>query len=468
MHDSTAIFIPYTFKGCACFISSLTHSCPIFPTMSPCIFDTTSVLPPYTPAGLVPSYSREPAHDERLIEHTPRPKSRVFNENYLKKSGRDTLILADQDATADCPTYGRQALINGFVSLDDRETVSKVVLTVKGKIDLMISERGSVTKTIVDKHYALWSAENSGSSSCPGSLPFSTILPATFDDGKTTHPLPPSYNATYITSCRICAKVAYTLAVTVTRRKLVSRQNTLSVPFNYAPRTRPSRPIQPPVSDFLADIKVMPEEWRQITVRVNPRPKSTLGAVYLHLFIPSIEIFALCDTIPFHIQLTGPVDSLREFLPAPADAARTTGIEVKVLRQIMMDMNGSMEPCQVAAAHSVPLSTPPGAASPMEPDANEASLDWAGELRCKADVTVGSFNAGMLKVQDFIVVDIFPPAGSKAQFSRVRHSHRIRLVTDLWYHLTWTLEVQFAIPLAAAPHLKSGSFHNVPGIVSPT
>ncbi|KAJ7121631.1 hypothetical protein C8R44DRAFT_705551 [Mycena epipterygia] len=402
--------------------------------MSTSIFESTSVLPPYTPAGLVPSYSPEPGHNERLIEHTPRSKSRVFTGNYLKKSGRDTLVLTDQDASAEFPTYGRQALINGFVSLGDRETVSKVVLTVKGKIDLMISERGSVTKNIVDEHYALWSAENSGSSSCPSGFPFSTILPATFEDGKTTHPLPPSYNATHITltSSGICAKVVYTLAVTVTRRKLVSRKNTLSVPFNYAPRTRPNRPIQPPVSDFLADIKVMPEEWRQTIVRVDPRPKSTLGAVYLHLFIPTAEIFALCDTIPFHVQLTGPVDSLREFLPAPADAARTTGIEVKVLRQIMMDINGSMEPYQVAAAHSIPLSTPPGAASPLEPDANGAGLDWAGELRCKTDVTVGSFNAGILKVQDFIVVDIFPPAGSKAQFARVRHSHRIRLVTDSW------------------------------------
>ncbi|KAJ7108016.1 hypothetical protein C8R43DRAFT_1140154 [Mycena crocata] len=375
-------------------------------------------LPPYTPSAAVPSYSPQPGNDEQLIQQTPRAKSRPVTGNYIKKSDRDTVILTDQDASAELPTYGRNAHIHGFVSLEDRELVSEVALKVKGKIEMSVSERGTVTKTIVDDNYTLWPCQNSFSSVCPISIPFSTILRPKFVEGDADHPLPPSYNVSYIT------------------RKLsfMSSKNIIAVRFNYAPRTRPSRPIQPPTSDFLADIKTMPEEWRQVSARGSSRPKSSLGALDIHLFIPAAEVFALSDTIPFSVQLTGPVDSLREFLP---DSAATTsrpakiGITVTLMRNLVLDIHGCPEPCWIAAGHATLASTPPGASSAAEP-ADCASLDWTGELRCKAGLEVASFDAGLLKVQDFIVVDIHPTAGAKAQFSRLQLRHPVRIVTDSW------------------------------------
>ncbi|KAJ7490607.1 hypothetical protein FB451DRAFT_1513351 [Mycena latifolia] len=46
---------------------------------------------------------------------------------------------------------------------------------------------------------------------------------------------------------------------------------------------------------------------------------------------------------------------------------------------------------------------------------------WKGEIQCRPDIQVGTFDMGVLKAQDFMVVDIFQPAGaSKIHFPSVR------------------------------------------------
>ncbi|KAJ7463849.1 hypothetical protein B0H11DRAFT_1815317 [Mycena galericulata] len=396
-----------------------------------------SALPPYTPSSVVPSYSSAPGSDEVVVAHNPRSKSRVFTGTLKKQSGRDTLVLANQDASAAVPTYGRNAVIAGFVSVEDREKVSQVVLQVRGKIEAKLADRGSNSKTIIDDAYTLWSAQDSDAA-CPSNVPFAAILPSNFRDGTATHALPPTYNVTSIAYGGVSVKVEYSLSVVVTRtrgRKLafIFAKNTTTMPFNYCPRARPGRPIQPPVSDFLADVKLMPEEWRQTTTTGKPHPKSALEAVDIHLFIPAAEVFALRDTIPLHVQLTGSVPSLRQFLPDPdlAPASPQPIVQVLLLRQLLVTVNGCPEPCRLTLGTTALSSTPPGATAAAGP-ATTAGLDWAGELRCMAGVDVGSFDAGVVKVQDFIVVDIIPPAEATAQFPRLRHSHPVRLVTDSW------------------------------------
>ncbi|KAJ7760828.1 hypothetical protein DFH07DRAFT_918471 [Mycena maculata] len=397
-----------------------------------------SVLPPYTPSSAVPSYSPEPASDERLIEQTPRAKPRVCTGTHTKKSGRDTVVLTDQDPSAPLPTYGRNALISGFVSLEEREKVSEVVLKVKGNMEGMISETGrSVSKTVLDQSYTLWAVQALSDAACPSTVPFSTLLPQMFQDGDARHPLPPSYNTRFSASSGLSVKVIYTLSVIVTRtrgRKLafLAPKNTTTVIFTYLPRTCPGRPIQPPAtSDFLADVKLMPEEWRQITAPGLPRAASALGAVDMHLFIPAVEVFALGDTIPVHVQLAGAVPSLREFLPSPSsspgDAEPT--VQVTLVRQLLLTIAGRRGPSRLTLARATLRSAPPGPGAAAQ-SPHSASLDWTGALRVDPDVAVGSFDAGVVVVQDFVVLDVLPPAGAKAQFPRLRHSHPIRLVTD--------------------------------------
>ncbi|KAJ7302670.1 hypothetical protein DFH08DRAFT_977661 [Mycena albidolilacea] len=72
---------------------------------------------------------------------------------------------------------------------------------------------------------------------------------------------------------------------------------------------------------------------------------------------------------------------------------------------------------------------PPGTAAVF--NAHEASLNWDGEVRCNVDATVGMFDAGCVRVQDFIVLELKPLcAATCSEFVTLRHSHPIKLVTE--------------------------------------
>ncbi|KAJ7500731.1 hypothetical protein B0H11DRAFT_2225127 [Mycena galericulata] len=397
-------------------------------TVSPA---SCSALPLYTPSPPVPSYSPEPRQDEIRVEQTPRARVHPTG-NYIKRRGSDAVILTEQDGTT--PTYGRHGSIHGFVTLEDhRETVSEIVLKIKGDMEVMISEGGSRTTRLVDDSYTLWSSHKSHTSVCPGAVPFSVVLPSKYKDGDDiSHPLPPTYDIPYLTIPGLFFKTSYILSVTITRvrsRKFqfLSKSRTIPIRFTYNPRMRPWRPIQPS-SDFLSDVKIMPEEWKQVVSQMDPRPNQPVD---LHLFLPTVEIFGIEDTIPFHVQLTGPVASLREFLPEPGDtlSASKTPIVARLVRQIIVDLDGRKATRQVAIGDAKLLSRPPGAAA----GSHDASLDWDGEVRCKSNITAGMFNAGCVRVQDFIVIDLCPRNTEIVeQFSTLRLSHPIKLVTDSW------------------------------------
>ncbi|KAJ7764364.1 hypothetical protein B0H16DRAFT_1526841 [Mycena metata] len=402
----------------------------------------TSLLPSYAPSAVVPPYSPEPGNDERLLEQAPRVKPRVFSGNHTRKFGRDTVVLNAQDEHANVPTYGRSALIDGSVSLEDRESVSKVALEIKGAIEFRAAG-STVMQTILAEHCIIWSMEHSEGAACPSTVPFATLLPAQFEYNKTMYPLPSSYFVSYASSNGVYIKIAYSLAITVSRargRKLafLSPKNTMSILFTYSPRTRPGRPIAPLVNDFLADLKIMPEEFHALTLTVHPRPKVLLQPVDVQLFTPSADVFPLSEPIPIHIQLIGPLASLREFLPR-ADGAlpARSCVVVRLVRQNTMLVDGHKESCQatLGTASLVPMPPTLSAQDAWDRDGVTASLDWAGELRCDdagLSVEVGSFDAGLVAVQDFIVLDILEPAGPKSQFASVRRPRPIRLVTDPW------------------------------------
>ncbi|KAF7345020.1 hypothetical protein MVEN_01664800 [Mycena venus] len=373
-----------------------------------------SVLPPYSPPPSVPSYSPEPAHGESTVEHTPRAHAHPTGI-YLTKCGNDTIALTEQDCNAEHPTYGRHASINGFVTLEDRETVSEIVLKIKGKMDVMFSEGGSLTTRLVNDSYTVWSSDKSHASICPSAVPFSVVLPTKFQDyDGLSHPLPPSYEIPLI-------------ATPGRKFRFLTKSKTIPIRFVYNPRTRPWRPIQPS-TDFLSDVKIMPEEFRQVVAQLLPRPKSTVEQIDIHLFLPMVEIFGLEDTIPFHVQLTGSVSSLREFLPKSGDGEKAT-IVGSLVRQIVVELGGRRATRNIVLGHAKMSPRPPGAAA----DAHEASLDWDGEVRCKADTMVGMFDAGCVRLQDFILVELLPlNVETCSQFVTLRHSHPIKLVTESW------------------------------------
>ncbi|KAJ7657794.1 hypothetical protein DFH06DRAFT_1044974 [Mycena polygramma] len=403
---------------------------------------SSSTLPPYSPPPPVPSYTPEPAHDEERVEHTPRAHSHPTG-NYMKKCGGDAVVLTEQDSSAEFPTYGRHGSISGYVALENRETVTEIVLRIKGTMDVMISEGGSLTMKLLNESYTVWSSCKSHTSICPSAIPFSVVLPSKFQDcDMVSRPLPPTYDIPFITVPGLFFKTSYMLSVTITRTpsrklKFFTKNKTIPIRFIYSPRTRPWRPIQPS-TDFLADVKRMPEEFRQVVSQVTPRPKSTVQPIDVHLFLPMVEIFGLEDTIPFHVQLTGPVSSLREFVPKPEDGEKATIIG-SLVRQISVDLHGRQAVRTIVIGDAKMCSRPPGAAA----DVHEASLDWDGEVRCKANARVGMFDAGYLRVQDFLVIQLRPQSSETySQYSTLRHSHPIKLVTESWLDSSVTREDQ--------------------------
>ncbi|KAF7303631.1 hypothetical protein MIND_00592400 [Mycena indigotica] len=397
---------------------------------------TTIVLPPYTPPPPVPSYSPKPADDESIVAHTPRIRE-LPTGSYIQRCGNDAVVLADQDPAAEIPSYGRQGLINGFVSVEERETVSEIVLKVKGKMDFMISEGGSMSTKLFNDSFTLWSSQKASTSVSPSAVPFSVPIRGKFEDENlVAHPLPPSYEIPWTTVPGLYFKSSYSISVTITRsrsRKLqfLNKSRTITIPFEYVPRLRPWRPIQP-FSDLRADVKAMPEEFRQLSWEVSPRPKSTALPLDLHLFLPAVEIFGLDDTIPFHVQLSGSVSALQHFVSphsthsAATKTQRKEGLSVSLVRQVAIEINGRR------ASRAFTLAS---AALVLQPPSYDSlpSLDFSGSLRPHQSTQTGMFDIGAVRVHDFVVVELWPiDLDTLHGYQTLRYSHAVKLVTDSW------------------------------------
>lgn len=204
-------------------------------------------------------------------------------------------------------------------------------------------------------------------------------------------------------------------------------------------------------------ITISPHNW--------PRPSHAASARQ-QLFLPSIQTFALADTVPFHLTLCSSIRSLRELLPPDCSLMQTDGrqhnlskaeefrmlladapIRVTIARQIVVDVGGRRRvrtfPCAIGKLWPVP---PAGGAVAAEYDYHykigtaagngckrpgakagpggkrradssdtiemdgidldaEACLDWQGEIKPWAEVTAGGFNTSCLMVKVSILLD---------------------------------------------------------------
>ncbi|KAJ7486811.1 hypothetical protein FB451DRAFT_773849 [Mycena latifolia] len=109
---------------------------------------------------------------------------------------------------------------------------------------------------------------------------------------------------------------------------------------------------------------------------VAPWPKSALPLVHLHLFIPAVASFAVGEKIPFRVQLTGPVVALRAFLPTDAHAGSRC-------RSCGNSSWGTRVAC-VSPPHTTRLAST---------DAHDAHLECKGEIQCRPDIQVGTFDS---------------------------------------------------------------------------
>ncbi|KAL0956445.1 hypothetical protein HGRIS_002593 [Hohenbuehelia grisea] len=418
------------------------------------------MLPPFSSSSSpAPSYSSLPLIDEETIEYNVRPTSPPLPQGtFVRQWGKTTLILNDQDDAADEPAYGRHSVISGEVGVGDSEHILSVTLKLEGRLNLSISDGGRSNTTIVSAQHTLWRSENTQGQRCPSLMPFSIRFPSSYHNGDRNRRLPPSYEVAFHGIPALYAKCTYSLSLIVTkmRHKRLSfwtSCKTRTIGLTYRPRSRPHRPILP-INSLFSTIKPLPEEWRQIVTEIRPRPDSNLQPISCHFFIPSVQTFGLSDTIPFHIQLTGSLESLTAFLPPdsaeltppslssksslgipPSHLLNRPAIRVSIARQVLVEVQERKTWRNSTLGEGSVWPVPPGAMNSsihIASDPEDVTIDWGGEVKCGKEVTSVGFSTGGLVIKDFIVFGLTPSNARSSPLLEVQHAHPIKLVTDPW------------------------------------
>ncbi|CAK5274423.1 unnamed protein product [Mycena citricolor] len=365
------------------------------------------VLPSYPISGnlaptQVPTYSRNLRQGEVLLQRSP-PGRRRSTSDYVRKCGRETLILHDQldsRADPDAPQYGPGAQMTGTVLVEQPESVLSVVVQIRGRIEAALRLRGCVTLVTVRETQKLWpasaSAAQGDASVCPMRLPFLFVLPARFQRAErhAMYDLPPTYE---VSLPGLSAKSGYHVVVVVTRKDhlhhLHVSNKTMSVPFMYDIASHLRSPSM--------DGKV--ESGREVVIPI-PSCKSEPLSVKLLLSERPRSIFRV------EVRLTTRSELLQRLLGVR--------IECTVQREIGVDLHGRPTARRATLAEAVPLrlvDAPSSGGGLMA-----EGLVWMGEIRCSA--VIPPFDAGLVRVRDYLVVHLTPPPAFAAQYKSVVQS----------------------------------------------
>ncbi|TFK44842.1 hypothetical protein BDQ12DRAFT_673669 [Crucibulum laeve] len=415
--------------------------------------------PVYSLPSCVPSYSSLPLANEETVQYTPR-QGTTSNPHgtFVRKWPQATLILKDQDPSSRLPSYGRHGVVCGELGLTNPEKVVEVTLKLAGRMSCILSDDGTVLTPVVSESVILWKADSPEAPKnhrCPTSMPFILRFPQTFQTEGKSWSIPPSFEATFLGIPALFVRCTYTLSIEITKTRqsrltLWPASKTYITLLHYRPRTRPNRPIFRCDSIFRS-IKPVPEEWLQLVSTMNVRPKSKLKPIDCHFVVPSIQAYALTDSIPFHIQLCSSLASLRELLPSTSvllkppvsggdgikwitdDRPGDTVIRVYIARQVVLEMNSKRRFRTLVIGNAKLKPVPPLVTKSQDTlSSDEVHIDWEGEVRCRSEVSCGGFSVGGLIVKDFLVLSLTPSSPRSSPLLPLQLAHPIKLVTDSW------------------------------------
>ncbi|KAJ7611208.1 hypothetical protein FB45DRAFT_941271 [Roridomyces roridus] len=342
----------------------------------PSIFDSRHNLPPY---------SNTLRFGERLLAHNR------SSGDYTRQVGRSTLILYGQDYGAEMPCYGRGARITGAITIAEPETVSSIVLQIRGKMHATVSNLGCAnTKTLLKTR----TLDSHDGAVYPPTVLFSVELPSRFrNDDFVWHDLPPSYE---VALPDFVIKSTYTISIQVTRHdpefQRLANEQMITLPFNYIPaRGTPGH--------------------RTLAGTAHPwRESCTSG---LSLFLPDTHSsFDTSQPIPFRIQLAMTDESLA--------CASDLAVRCSIQRTVFVNLHGrpTSRIVTITDSDSVPRLLDGGGCS---------ALKWEGELCCDdQDLVVGAFDAGLVKIEDCVVVEVLT-GGFGGETLYLRHVEQVTL-----------------------------------------
>ncbi|KAG9220350.1 hypothetical protein CCMSSC00406_0006615 [Pleurotus cornucopiae] len=405
------------------------------------------MLPSYTPPSPPPRYLRTAGHGETSLAHTPGERP-APTSTFTKHEGRTSIILDSQEDNIERPSYGRHGVVSGVIYFENPSIVAEVVIKLEGKLEISLLSTGDSMsyKTLNTHCHLTWQTSGNGTT-CPNLVPFRFHLPPTFEYEQEYHPMPPSYEILSPGSSGQFVRCRYQLVVAITKRRSavsLMRDKIMTIPFNYYPRMRPEMPIVSDGHDFFASIKMNPGEWHQATSQSQPS-SGHLSPITVDFFIPATRIFAITDIIPFHIQLSGDISSMRAFFPElppevypptlqPLKASwkrkkpRWKFLRLLLMRRVSVQIHGQTSENNAQTSEGTILPLPPDIFAVSE--SQELQLHWEGEITGGPNLAVGSFSVPNLSVRDVLVLALTP--ASKSLFLEAKCIVPIRLVTDTW------------------------------------
>jgi hypothetical protein len=137
----------------------------------------------------------------------------------------------------------------------------------------------------------------------------------------------------------------------------------------------------------------------------------------LKFFVPSNPTYWISEAIPFHIQISSSLGTLRElFLPStkkkgsghvlqPQDTnPKSMGREeatmrVYIARDITVKMRGKKASRTAVVGSGMLRPVPPTDLGGTSTPCSSVCLDWEGEVKCSAEVRCGGFDVGYLDVK---------------------------------------------------------------------
>lgn len=338
---------------------------------------------------------------------------------------------------AGVPAFGLCSTVRGEFEPTDREKIISVVVKLEGRI--VIKNRSWISSTLLlSKQCTLWESDD-GDTVCPGVLPLSIEFPAHYLDihsGRDIR-LPPSL----LISRPRRAAVVYSLSLTVRKKRGLlfcmrsPREVSIVADLRYSPRVRPPRP--PPL--YFSALKQCPDEWQEDVWSIDGSSQqleaNQHSMAQCHFFLPSVRVFSVSESIPFHLSLRGSPSLLQSMVQsfAPDRATDQEGCEnpihVYMIRQTIVRKD------QGKAVHEEILGTGELMASDMtvldEPLLEDtACRSWNGQLQCEKSILCSGFNTPVLEVKDLIVLSLVGPlASTKSLNASLRHDIPIRIVT---------------------------------------
>ncbi|KAH8830908.1 hypothetical protein DL96DRAFT_1786917 [Flagelloscypha sp. PMI_526] len=284
---------------------------------------------------------------------------------FERTSGNVTIVLSGQPACASQPTYGLNTIICGNLNFRKPDEVAEVVI--------------KLTWQNGNGHIESWS--------------------------KTGRPV-----LRDLSSLESAMKYSVLIASKQKLGGLISKNKKFVIPFTYAPRMRPFRPIidNP---NFLETVKTAPDEWTEIPSELQLKDNSTPGPCQ--------------QAIPFHIQLSGSVATLSEFLPPSYCnprisllpqrrqsehfllASQEPTLRVSLLRQVVANIREGEAVFKNVRIGEGKLQPLPQVRDECSEGLCEIALGLDREVvKVDSEVLHGGFKTGELTIKDFIVLTV--------------------------------------------------------------